>query len=93
MASRTGGLPEVIDEGLTGWLIPVGDDQQLAARTRELLEDPARARAVGQAARRRAVERFGMTRFLDRLLGTYMESCPEWRAPAVPAADAAAVHH
>ncbi len=54
VASRAGGLPEVVAEGETGLLADVGDAAGLAAAMRAVLRDPARAAAMGEAGRRRA---------------------------------------
>ena len=72
VATRTGGIPEVVEDGETGLLVPFEprDDgsrdpvdperfaHAIAERVNELLADPARARSMGEAGRRRAVEHF-----------------------------------
>ena len=59
VASRTGGIPEVVAEGETGLLVPPDDPASLAEALNALLRDPDRARAMGQAGRKRAVAEFG----------------------------------
>ncbi len=63
VASEVGGLPEVIEDGRSGLLCPVGDTAAMAARAVALLADRKAHRAMGAAARLRAVERF------DRSMG------------------------
>jgi len=63
VASAVGGIPEIIVEGVTGYLVPVPAGETalgpaLAERVNELLDDPARARAMGEAGRLRVAERF-----------------------------------
>ncbi|MBV9451884.1 MAG: glycogen synthase [Streptosporangiaceae bacterium] len=58
VASRTGGIPEVVADGVTGLLVPPDDESALAAALNELIRDPARATAMGQAGRERAVAEF-----------------------------------
>jgi glycosyltransferase involved in cell wall biosynthesis len=53
-----GGNSELVIEGRTGHLVPVGDVQALAGAVSGLLRDPARARVYGEAARHRALELF-----------------------------------
>jgi glycosyltransferase involved in cell wall biosynthesis len=55
VASRTGGLAEVVADGSTGYLVPPGDYLSLAQRMAQLLLEPARAAAMGQAARQEAM--------------------------------------
>jgi starch synthase len=65
VASRVGGIPEIVVEGETGYLIDFDPDDaetfaaNLAQKIRLLLDDPDKARAMGEAGRLRAVESFG----------------------------------
>jgi glycosyltransferase involved in cell wall biosynthesis len=54
VATRVGGLPETIEDGLTGMLVPPGDDGALATAIGSLLDDPTRANDMCERARRRA---------------------------------------
>ena len=58
VASRVGGIPEVVDDGVTGLLVPPDNPAALADALNLLLRDPGRAEAMGQAGRERAVTEF-----------------------------------
>jgi len=58
VASRVAGIPEVVEDGKTGWLVPPEDPASLAAALAAALADPAEARRRGEAGRRRLDERF-----------------------------------
>jgi L-malate glycosyltransferase len=58
ICSRVGGLPEVIRDGVEGYLVPVGDVQTMAARALEILTHPDRREQMGRAARERALADF-----------------------------------
>jgi len=58
VASRVGGIPEVVDDGVTGLLVPPDDPAALADALNLLLCDPGRAEAMGRAGRERAVTEF-----------------------------------
>jgi glycosyltransferase involved in cell wall biosynthesis len=58
VAARAGGNPEAIDDGETGILFPAGDAAALARGIIGLLQDPGRAREMGEAARQRVRDRF-----------------------------------
>jgi glycosyltransferase involved in cell wall biosynthesis len=58
IASRVSGIPEVVVDGETGWLVPPEDPAALAAALAAVLADPAEAARRGEAGRRRAAERF-----------------------------------
>jgi glycosyltransferase involved in cell wall biosynthesis len=53
LGTRGEGIAEHIDHGVDGLLVPPGDDQSLFAELRALADDPARARRIGEAGRRR----------------------------------------
>lgn len=59
VATRCGGPEEIVEDGATGFLVPVGDVEAMAARMADLLDDPSRAEAMGEAGRRLVNERFG----------------------------------
>lgn len=60
------GPDEVVEEGVTGVLVPTGDAEALAGAIAALLDDPERRRSMGEAAARRARELFGLERVLPR---------------------------
>ena len=62
---RVGGLPEVVADGETGRVVDPDDDAALASAVGELLDDPRRAARMGDAARARAVSRYGVARYAD----------------------------
>lgn len=71
LASRVGGLPELIEDGVSSYLCPLGDVEAFAARGDELLADPALYARVSAAARAAAVERFAIERILPDYLACY----------------------
>ncbi|MGA7055735.1 MAG: glycosyltransferase [Mycobacterium sp.] len=62
VCSAVGGIPEMINDGETGYLVPPKDPQQLAARLGRLLRDPVTARRMGRAARARVEAEFDLDR-------------------------------
>jgi glycosyltransferase involved in cell wall biosynthesis len=66
-----GGNPELVQDGDSGFLVPVGDVQALADRITQLLDDPALARRLGARARQTFLERFTVTRMLERHVELY----------------------
>jgi len=77
VGSDAGGLPEVVKHAETGYLLPVGDVEGMAARTLEILKDEARRHEMGRAGRRRAEALFGADRvvtqyekYYEKVLGT-----------------------
>lgn len=71
VAHDTGPIPEVIIDGETGVLVPVGDAAALAQAIRSLLEDQERARAMGEKGRARVQERFLIDGTADRHAAFY----------------------
>ena len=58
IASDVGGLPEVVEHGVTGFLAPVGDVEQMAQYAVQILSDCATCQRFSRAARKRAIEKF-----------------------------------
>jgi glycosyltransferase involved in cell wall biosynthesis len=73
VATRAGGIPEVVVDGHTGVLVPVGDAHALAAAIVQLLEDPARRATLGAAAHARVREHFSAERMVQRILDAYAQ--------------------
>lgn len=73
VATAVGGLPELVENGKTGWLVAPGDADALAERLRQLLADGAARRAMGLAARERARRRFSAEAMVRALSGIYDE--------------------
>jgi starch synthase len=81
VATRVGGIPEVVDHGRTGLLIDVPDEPAtdggadvalaLAAAINDLVADPARRAAMGEAGRERAVEQFSWAGVANRTIAVY----------------------
>jgi starch synthase len=77
VASRVGGIPEIVADGETGFLIdfdpddPEGFATSLAQKIELLLDDPQRARAMGDAGRRRVVQSFGWPSIAARTVDLY----------------------
>ena len=85
VATSTGGIPEVVDDGVTGLLVPFepnGDGSRepvdraafvrgIVARVEELIANPERAAALGRAGRVRAVEKFSWRTIAEETAGLY----------------------
>ncbi len=71
IASRVGGIPDIVEDGVSGLLVPPGDADALAAAVRRLRDDPVLARRLGEAGRRRLRERFSWPAIVRRWLDVY----------------------
>ena len=65
VVSDTGGLREVIEDGITGCIQPVGDVEGMTQRVLELLSDEEKRHKMGTEARRRAFETFNIDKAMD----------------------------
>jgi len=72
VASRVGGLPEIVRHGETGLLVD-NSPQSIAAALRMLLDNPALARRLGDAARRTVMERFTVDQMVRRTMEVYRQ--------------------
>lgn len=73
VASRIGGLSEIVDEGRTGLLVPPGDADALANALLDILSDRERAEAMGRLGRERALTHFSERSVVDQFLEVYEE--------------------
>jgi N-acetyl-alpha-D-glucosaminyl L-malate synthase BshA len=69
LATSTGGVPEVVEDGETGFLLPVGDIGGFAARLDAIIEDPDRYRVMGEKGGERARALFSA----ERIVGEYLD--------------------
>jgi len=72
VASRVGGIPELVADGITGHLIPPGDPQSLASAILDLLDRPDRAAAFGQAGRMRTAREYSFDRMVRQFETLYL---------------------
>jgi glycosyltransferase involved in cell wall biosynthesis len=82
VAARCGGIPEVVEDGVTGFLVPSADVGAFAAAVVRLLEDPALCRRLGHVGRRRAEARFGIEAHAAGVLEVYRAVLEGRRAAA-----------
>lgn len=73
VSCRTGGVPEAVDDGVSGLLVPERDPAALSAALGQLLDDPERARRMGAAGRARVEALFDVRRQTQRLEEVYDE--------------------
>jgi glycosyltransferase involved in cell wall biosynthesis len=71
IASRVGGIPDIVEDGVSGLLVPPGDPAALAQALGRLQNDPALARRLGEAGRRRLQEEFSWDAIVNRWLDLY----------------------
>lgn len=71
VASAVGGIPELVEDGVTGYLVEPGDVAGLRAAIERLLADPALRRRMGRAARERVAERCSWDRVTAATLDAY----------------------
>lgn len=71
VAMAVGGIPEVVEDGVSGRLVPFGDVDAAARAVEELLDDPVHRAAMGESARRRAEELFSARVVVPRYEALY----------------------
>jgi starch synthase len=71
VASRLGGVEELVEEGRTGLLVPPGDAQSLGAAIARVLRDPELARRMGEAGYARSLREYARGPALEHLLAVY----------------------
>jgi N-acetyl-alpha-D-glucosaminyl L-malate synthase BshA len=75
VSTRVGGIPEVVEDGVSGVLVPAGDARALTSALEGLIQDPARRRALGQAAQAQARALFSAEVIVPRYEALYRRLC------------------
>jgi glycosyltransferase involved in cell wall biosynthesis len=83
VASAAGGAAEIIEDGVTGVLVPAGDPGRLAAAIAGLVGDPARSAALARQGQRRALERFTEAR-MHTAMRDHIEALAQRRGREAP---------
>jgi starch synthase len=73
LASAVGGIPDLVDDGLNGYLCDSKSPDAIRAALQKILEDPARAARMGAAGRERALVRYRPVEVAKRHLEVYRE--------------------
>lgn len=76
VATSVGGLPEIVADGQTGYLVPPSDVMALSGRLRLLILDPKRRRAMGAAGQERARHHFSVDRMVREIAAIYDSLVP-----------------
>jgi glycosyltransferase involved in cell wall biosynthesis len=82
VATRVGGVPDVVDEGEDGFLVEVGDVEGLADRLERLARDPELRRRMGDVGRKRVIPRYRVERLVDDIDALYRELLTQEGLPA-----------
>ena len=75
VSTRVGGIPEVVEHGRSGLLVPSGDVGALASALEALIHDETRRRTLGRAAQARARELFSAEIIVPRYEALYRRLC------------------
>jgi glycosyltransferase involved in cell wall biosynthesis len=73
VASRVGGIPEIVRDGVNGTLIPAGDPPALAQAVNDLLADTERAKVYGQAGREIVLTDFSIAAMVEGNYRVYQD--------------------
>jgi N-acetyl-alpha-D-glucosaminyl L-malate synthase BshA len=75
IASQVGGIPEVVENNVTGLLVPFGDSEEMARAVENLIQDATRRKNFGRAAQIRARENFSANVIVPRYEALYRRVC------------------
>lgn len=73
VSTPVGGIPQLIEDGVTGYMVPVDDDRELSTCLDRLFSDETLRRRLGEKARSVISERFGVERQAEALIRMYGE--------------------
>jgi len=82
VATRVGGIPELITSGVTGTIVPPNDPERMAAAVLHLMDHPDRAAALGEEARLRAQNEYGFARMVNSTEQLYLTEIERHAASA-----------
>jgi glycosyltransferase involved in cell wall biosynthesis len=75
VATRVGGVPDLIEDGVHGYLHDLGDITGMARSLERLLADPVLRRKMGTAGRERILKEFTINHLVDRVTRAYTAQC------------------
>jgi glycosyltransferase involved in cell wall biosynthesis len=90
VATRVGGVPELIADGESGYLVSRGDTESMSSRVMELLNSSETRSRMGQVARQTVASKFDLRMNVAQLLESYGLATPAGQAVAAPALGGAA---
>jgi len=74
VGTDSGGIPEIIEHGRTGLLVPPRDPESLGRAILELVQDEEKRRTIGRAARRTVEDRFSIEAQVEKVEGILVQS-------------------
>ena len=77
VATRVGGIPEIIENGINGYLIEAGDIQAITNRVINLLEDPIKSKRFGSCGRKKVESQFSIDKMAKSYLSLYRKVLAE----------------
>jgi len=75
VATETTGSKEIIQDGLNGFLVPIGDSQALARKVLYLLNNPGKAKEMGENGRQMVRERFDWEKIIKEIISFWQDLC------------------
>lgn len=84
IATQVAGVPELISDGVNGFLVPPGDSETLAARMVDLAQDANLCQQMGETGRKKVVRDFNIRTEAARLLALFLEISEKGGVPARP---------
>ena len=73
IATNGGGIPEIVEDGRTGLLVPMGDPLSMADAITQILNNPAQAAEMGKLGRQRVIDHFTIQRTTTQLQQLFQE--------------------
>lgn len=77
IATREGAIPEIVDDGITGFLVEKNNPQQIAEKIEILAKNPELRKRMGDAGRKKYLENYTLDKFENNLIRVFKEICAE----------------